>query len=120
MKNSKIKKFFGRTLSVILTVFLLVGAIPIVGVSAAENEVEYKYFLKEDNTVELTLYEGNDKDVTVPETINGYPVTSIDCWCFFHGKNIESIYIPSSVTTLYLSGEEGKIFSGNTSLKSML
>ena len=44
MKNSKIKKFFGRTLSVILTVFLLVGAIPIVGVSAAENEVEYKYF----------------------------------------------------------------------------
>ena len=65
MKNSKIKKFFGRTLSVILTVFLLVGAIPIVGVSAAENEVEYKYFLKEDNTVELTLYEGNDKDVTV-------------------------------------------------------
>lgn len=77
MKNSKIKKFFGRTLSVILTVFLLVGAIPIVGVSAAENEVEYKYFLKEDNTVELTLYEGNDKDVTVPETINGYPVTSI-------------------------------------------
>ena len=120
MKNSKIKKFFGRTLSVILTVFLLVGAIPIVGVSAAENEVEYKYFLKEDNTVELTLYEGNDKDVTVPETINGYPVTSIDCWCFFHGKNIESIYIPSSVTTLYLSGEEGKIFSGNTSLKSIV
>lgn len=25
MKNNKIKKFFGRTLSVILTVFLLVG-----------------------------------------------------------------------------------------------
>lgn len=45
MKNNKIKKFFGRTLSVILTVFLLVGTIPIVGVSAAENEVEYKYFL---------------------------------------------------------------------------
>ena len=40
MKNNKIKKFFGRTLSVILTVFLLVGTIPIVGVSAAENEVE--------------------------------------------------------------------------------
>ena len=120
MKNSKIKNFFGRTLSVILTVFLLLGTIPIVGVSAAENEVEYKYFLKDDNTVELTLYEGNDKDVIVPETINGYPVTSIDCWCFFQGKNIESIYIPSSVTTLYLSGEEGKIFSGNTSLKSIV
>lgn len=40
MKNNKIKKFFGRTLSVILMVFLLVGTIPIVGVSAAENEVE--------------------------------------------------------------------------------
>lgn len=110
MKNSKIKKFFGRTLSVILTVFLLVGAIPIVGVSAAENEVEYKYFLKEDNTVELTLYEGNDKDVTVPETINGYPVTSIDCWCFFHGKNIESIYTKFSYDAISFRRRGKNIF----------
>lgn len=29
MKNNKIKKFFGRTLSVILMVFLLVGTIPL-------------------------------------------------------------------------------------------
>ena len=119
MKNT-FKKHIGRTLSIFVVIFLLLGTIPIVGVSAAENEVEYKYFLKDDNTVELTLYEGNDKDVIVPETINGYPVTSIDYWCFFQGKNIESIYIPSSVTTLYLPNEEGEVFSGNTSLKSIV
>ncbi len=119
MKNT-FKKSIRQTMSIFLAIFLLLCTIPIVGASAAENEVEYKYFLKEDNTVELTLYEGNDKDVIVPETINGYPVTSIDYWCFFQGKNIESIYIPSSVTTLYLSGEEGEMFSGNTSLKSIV
>ena len=43
MKNSKIKKFFGRTLSVILTVFLLLGTIPIVGVSAAEVTSNFEY-----------------------------------------------------------------------------
>lgn len=56
MKNNKIKKFFGRTLSVILTVFLLVGTITIVGVSAAENEVEYKYFLTVNDVTYLQMH----------------------------------------------------------------
>ena len=56
MKNNKIKKFFGRTLSVILMVFLLVGTIPIVGVSAAENEVEYKYFLNVNDVTYLQMH----------------------------------------------------------------
>ena len=62
MKNNKIKKFFGRTLSVILTVFLLVGTIPIVGVSAAENEVEYKYFLNVNDVTYLQMHIAGNKN----------------------------------------------------------
>lgn len=63
MKNNKIKKFFGRTLSVILTVFLLVGTIPIVGVSAAENEVEYKYFLNVNDVTYLQMHIAGNKNI---------------------------------------------------------
>ena len=62
MKNNKIKKFFGRTLSVILMVFLLVGTIPIVGVSAAENEVEYKYFLTVNDVTYLQMHIAGKKN----------------------------------------------------------
>ena len=65
MKNNKIKKIFGRTLSVILTVFLLVGTIPIVGVSAAENEVEYKYFLNVNDVTYLQMHIAGKKTQTV-------------------------------------------------------
>lgn len=64
MKNNKIKKFFGLTLSVILTVFLLVGTIPIVGVSAAENEVEYKYFLNVNDVTYLQMHIAGKKTQT--------------------------------------------------------
>ena len=37
-------------------VFLLVGTIPIVGVSAAENEVEYKYFLNVNDVTYLQMH----------------------------------------------------------------
>lgn len=56
MKNNKINKIFGRTLSVILTVFLLVATIQIVGVSTAEIEVEYKYFLNVNDVTYLQMH----------------------------------------------------------------
>lgn len=119
MKNSKIKKIFGRTLSVILTVFLLVGAIPIAEVSAVENTSDFEYYLKDDNTVIITSYEGNDINVVIPQYIDGYPVTSIGHYTFFYKKSIESIYIPNSVLQLDDPNEEGYLFSGSGALKSI-
>lgn len=86
MKNNKIKKIFGRTLSVILTIFLLVGAIPIAEVSAAEDTSNFEYYLKDDNTVIITSYTGNDVNVVIPQYIDGYPVTSIGHYTFFIKK----------------------------------
>ena len=108
MKNSKIKKFFGRTLSVILTVFLLLGTIPIVGVSAAEVTSNFEYTLLDDGTIEVTRYvNDNSSKVVIPEVIDGKTVTSVSKVCFneFSGpadgfKNIESIFIPKTVNNL--------------------
>ena len=79
MKNSKIKKIFGRTLSVILTVFLLVGAIPIVGVSAAENEVEYKYFLNVNDVTYLQRHIAGNKNTDGSALIDGSNKQLFDC-----------------------------------------
>lgn len=79
MKNNKIKKFFGRTLSVILTVFLLVGAIPIVGVSAAENEVEYKYFLNVNDVTYLQRHIAGNKNTDGSAFIDETNKLLFDC-----------------------------------------
>lgn len=100
MKNSKIKKIFGRTLSVILAIFLLLGTIPIVGVSAAEVTSNFEYTLLDDGTIEVTRYIGNDINVVIPEEIDGKPVTKVNEFCFYNeddynGRNytVKSIFI---------------------------
>ena len=95
MKNSKIKKFFRRTLSVILTVFLLVGTIPIAEVSATEKTDRFEYILLDDGTIEVTKYIGNDINVVIPEEIDGKIVTKIDAFCF---RNIDNRFNIKNIT----------------------
>ena len=104
MKNSKIKKIFGRTLSVILTVFLLLGTIPIVGVSAAEVTSNFEYTLLDDGTIEVTRYVGTDSYAIIPEEIDGKPVTKVNEFCFYNeddynGLNytVKSIFISKNI-----------------------
>ena len=106
MKNSKIKKFFGRTLSVILTVFLLVGAIPIAEVSAVEKTDQFEYILLDDGTIEVTKYIGNDINVVIPEEIDGKIVTKIYALCFRNEDNrynIKNITISKNINEFTFS-----------------
>ena len=107
MKNT-FKKNIGRTFSIFLAVFLLLGTIPIVGVSAAEVTSNFEYTLLDDGTIEVTKYvSDNNSKVVIPEVIDGKTVTSVSKVCFneFSGpadgfKNIESIFIPKTVNNL--------------------
>lgn len=47
-------------------VFLLIGTIPIVGVSSAENEVEYKYFLNVNDVTYLQMHIAGNKNTDLP------------------------------------------------------
>ncbi len=112
-----------KLLSVTMVILLLISTIIYMptSVSAAENN-EFVYKLLEDNTVEITEYNGNDDEVTIPEKLDGYTVTkigdhafddatmksviipdtivSIDWGAFAGCNNIEKIDIPDSVTSV--------------------
>ncbi len=51
-------------------------------------------------TITITGYTGSGGDVTIPNTINGLPVTSIGEWTFSHCTSLTSITIPNSVTSI--------------------
>ena len=104
MKNT-FKKNIGRTLSIFLAIFLLLGTIPIVGVSAAEVTSNFEYTLLDDGTIEVTKYVGTDSYAIIPDEIDGKPVTKVNEFCFFNdddynGLNytVKSIFISKNIT----------------------
>ncbi len=56
---------------------------------------DYKYTVK-DGKVTVTAYTGNGMDVTIPQSIDGFPVVAIGEEAF-KGAQIRSVIIPSSV-----------------------
>ena len=60
-------------------VFLLVGTIPIVGVSAAENEVEYKYFLNVNDVTYLQMHIAGNKNTDGSAFIDETNKQLFDC-----------------------------------------
>ena len=45
----------------------------------------------------ITRYNDSPESIVIPETIDGYPVTKIDVYCFWFNKNLISLYIPKSI-----------------------
>ena len=61
-----------------------------------EDDLEFTYNIINSDEIELTNYLGNDETVLIPETINGYKVTSIA----FDGEGITSMFIPETVKSI--------------------
>ena len=59
----------------------------------------YSYEIRDDQVV-ITDYLGRDTEVTVPETIQGLPVTTIGADAFLDGFGITRITLPDTVTTI--------------------
>ncbi len=64
-----------------------------------ENKLEFTYNIINVNEVELTNYLDNYETIIIPETINGYKVTSIN----FDGKGVTSIFIPKTVNNININ-----------------
>lgn len=54
----------------------------------------------DDGGVELVFYNGNDTNVTIPNTIGGKPITAIADGAFSSKGNVESVTLPSTVQTI--------------------
>lgn len=57
------------------------------------------------DTVEITGYPGDEKHVSLPDEINGQPVTIITP-AFVEGKTYESVKLPSAIDTYARRGDE--------------
>lgn len=112
MRNSAAKKI----LSIILAITVIAGLIPFTSVThtkAAEEILstsDFQYKIESDNTINIIkCLNTTDKEITIPEKINGYPVVKI-CYntstSFFSSDNTvtKRLNIPKYVTSIDLSG----------------
>jgi len=58
-------------------------------------EVAYKYSLT-DGKATIVSYVGKGGDITIPETLDGYPVEAIGSMAFAYNDNVTSVAIPGS------------------------
>ena len=67
----------------------------------ADTYEDFEYSITEEtNEVTITKYTGTDTVVSIPDTINGNPVTSIGTGAFAGRDNLENITIPNNVTSI--------------------
>ena len=103
-----------RLTAVILSALMVASAFSALPVSAAEVESntsavssdenfisgDYEYTFLDDGTVEISKYIGSDKEITIPDTIDGKKVTSIGTCVFENCIGLESITIPENITNI--------------------
>ena len=58
---------------------------------------DYKYSVINANEIGISSYNGNDKEVSIPEEIDGYTVTSIYS-AFYNRDQLEKVTVPATVT----------------------
>ena len=103
-----------KTVIYSLIFILILGTLSAAVLYAAGDELSFA--LNSDGTSYRVIGMGTckDKDLVIPSEYEGLPVTSIATRAFEQNKNLVSVEIPASITTL---GDF--VFSGCTSLKSV-
>ena len=82
-----------------------------------EYEIEGNYM--SGYNARIIKYNGNDENVIIPERINNYLVTTIEKDMFKDSKNVKSITIPASVTTISSSSTSSDNFTLESNAESI-
>lgn len=96
----KIKIYFLSiiaSLSLILTLGVINNTNNSFAYSTTDNGIEYYI---SDGQVIICGYSGNDPELDIPSKIDGCPVTTIDKYAFQYRKDLTSIKLPDSVTSI--------------------
>ena len=116
------RKAIAFILSCTLTAAAALQGIPARAAGAAETEIsvqsvsgefEYEVTDEETKSCQVTGYTGNETEIVIPETLDGYTVESIGRSAFSWGK-MESISLPDTVKTIGQSA-----FSGCSALAAL-
>ncbi|MGN0633282.1 MAG: leucine-rich repeat domain-containing protein, partial [Oscillospiraceae bacterium] len=86
-----------RILSIMLALCMVIMMLP--QAVFAETYEDYEYSVS-DGKATITSYNGSDEEVTIPDTLGGYPVTAIGMSAFHNKTGIRKIVIPDSVTSI--------------------
>lgn len=74
---------------------------------------DFEYF-KTENGVTVSAYLGNDREPTIPETIDGIPVKEIGMRAFMRNETLKSVTLPSGIEVIGIGG-----FSACSTLESV-
>ncbi|MCI9641884.1 MAG: leucine-rich repeat protein [Eubacterium sp.] len=61
---------------------------------------DYEYVVLEDGTAEITKYNGNESDLTIPNMLNDYAVTHIGEKAFYQNKDISHLTISQNIAII--------------------
>lgn len=78
------------------------------------REQDFKYIVENGEVTILGLLDESVQNLSIPETIDGYPVTEIEDRAFY-GTGIKKVHIPKTITLIGWGA-----FSGCTNLKSIV
>lgn len=85
----------------LLMSMLLVFSVFSFCVSAADKTYgDYQYSIRDDGTVKIVKYTGDDKKVTIPEKIKGKTVAVLGNESFWYLKTLEEVVIPETIETI--------------------
>ena len=94
-------------------------------INFVQTSGDYSYYVRENGTVEIVQYIGDDSTVDIPESIDGFTVDSIGHGAFQENTQLEAVTIPNKVTELQYSAFEScsnlknVVFESESTLKSI-
>ncbi len=93
-----------RTLSTVLTALLLLSLCLTACAEETKPETftsgDYTYILLENGAAKITGYSGKAENLTIPDQLDGHPVTAIGNSAFSSCSSLTSVSIPDSVTVI--------------------
>ncbi len=107
-------KRFGKWFVLIVAVISLAAIFASPPAAAAETDGFYTYTVSNGEATITDVDTAISGAVIIPDTLGGYPVTSIGRSAFYGCSSLQSIEIPSGVTSI---GNDA--FNGCSSLKSV-
>lgn len=104
-----------RIMTFVLAIVFVIVCNVFTAYPLAAEEAENFTFTLYNSQATITGYTGSESVVTIPETINGYPVTRINSEAFSDNNSLTSLSVPKSVTNIVQSA-----FFGCTGLKEII